>query len=207
MNLILESVQMAGLAFVTVALWTLRVALTARARRAAGSLVAGAEAIVFVLAFSRVAEDVGAMHRLLGYAAGVTIGTLVGMLLDESLSTGQSMVRAVTEGRDLTLVHALQQEGWPVTYVPGGGPNGDVTVAFVAVDDRRVASLVDTLREQAPNGFWTIERLKSARAGTLGSGWLQVGQTRGRDLVRRLPKGVLPGRGNHRRAPARTWNG
>jgi uncharacterized protein YebE (UPF0316 family) len=187
MRALIDSIQMAGLAFVSVALWTLRVALTARGRRVAGSITAGLEAIVFVLAFSRVAADLEAIERILGYSIGVAMGTFVGVVLDEALSAGQSELRIVTEGRHLSHVLALQREGWPVTWVPGQGPNGDVTVAFVAVDDKRVAGLVQTLKQSAPDGFVTVERLRSARAGRVDADWVQVGQVRALDLVRRHP--------------------
>jgi uncharacterized protein YebE (UPF0316 family) len=182
MEALMDSVKMAGLAIVSVSLWTLRVALTARDRKVAGSLTAGLEAVVFVLAFSQVAADLKAIEKLLGYAVGVALGTLTGLFLDEKLSAGQSEVRVVTEGHDLTHVGRLQDAGWPVTWVRGRGPTGDVTVAFVAVDDNRLPLLVAGLRELAPEAFWTIERLRSARTGRDHAGWLQVGQRQGLNL-------------------------
>jgi uncharacterized protein YebE (UPF0316 family) len=179
MRPLLDAAQMAGLAMVSVSLWTLRVALTARGRRIAGALTAGVEAVVFILVFSRAAADLAAVELLLGYAFGVGLGTLLGVALDERLSAGQSEVRVVTEGPDLTIVHALHEDGWPVTWVPGSGPNGDVIVAFVAADDKRLPALVKTLKELAPKAFWTVERLKQARAGNVHPGWFQVGQLHG----------------------------
>lgn len=179
MDLVMGFAQMAGLAIVSVSLWTLRVALASRGRRVAGSLTAGLEAIVFVVAFSRVAADLSAAENLLGYAVGVALGTLVGVYLDEHLSAGQSEVRMVTEGLDQNHVLELQAGGWPVTWVAGRGPNGDVTIAFVAVDDKRLPALVRALKELRPDGFWTVEHLKTARAGTVRPEWLQVGQARG----------------------------
>jgi uncharacterized protein YebE (UPF0316 family) len=176
MEIAMRFAQMAGLAVVSVSLWTLRVALASRGRRVAGSVTAGLEAIVFVVAFSRVAEDLSAAENLLGYAVGVALGTLVGVYLDEHLSAGQSEVRMVTEGLDQRHVLELQAGGWPVTWVGGRGPNGDVTIAFVAVDDKRLPALVKTLRELRPDAFWTVEHLKTARAGTVRPDWFQVGQ-------------------------------
>jgi uncharacterized protein YebE (UPF0316 family) len=187
MRPLLEAAQMAGLAFVSVSLWTLRVALTARGRKLAGAITSGIEAVVFVLAFSQAAADLAAIERLAGYAVGVALGSLTGVFLDERMSSGQSEVRVVTEGDDLSHVQALHAAGWPVTWLPGSGPDGDVTVAFVAADDKRLPTLVKALKEYAPNSFWTIERLRSARAGRVHPGWLQVGQAHGiRQLGRRV---------------------
>ncbi|MFN2525832.1 MAG: DUF5698 domain-containing protein [Actinomycetota bacterium] len=192
MESVIEFSQMAGLAVVSVSLWTLRVALTSRARRVAGSLTAGVEAVVFVVAFSRVAADLSVLHNLLGYAVGVTAGTLLGVFLDERLSAGQSEVRVVTEGDDRDHIRSLRADGWPVTWVHGEGPNGHVTVAFVAVDDLRLRALVRSLKILTPKAFWTVERLKSARAGTHNPGWVQVGGT-GLRVLRPSSTRVRPG--------------
>ena len=166
--------------------WTLRVALTARGRKVAGSITAGLEALVFLLAFSSVLGDMNAIERIVGYAVGVGAGTLLGVFLDEHLSAGQSEVRIVTEGRDLSLVQQLHELGWPVTWTRGEGPLGEVTVAFVAVDDTRLARFLKELKNRAPEEFWTVERLRSARAVKEHDGWVQIGRGLGLRPGRRL---------------------
>lgn len=203
MEALIESLQMTGLAIVSVSLWTLRVALTARGRKVAGAVTAGMEAVVFVLVFSRAAADLARVELLLGYAVGVAIGTLAGVALDERLSAGQSEVRVVTEGLDLSHVRALHEEGWPVTWIPGRGPDGEVTVAFIAADDKRLPALVNAIRRSAPDSFWTVERLKSARAGRVHPGWLQVGQVHRRPFAERVPTHGTASRS--KASVAQTW--
>lgn len=171
---ILGALEMAGIAVVSVGLWTLRVALTARGRKVAGSVTAGTEAIVFLLAFSSVLGDLAAVERVIGYALGVAGGTLLGVIADERLSTGQSEVRIVTPGTDATLVRELQGLGWPVTWTNGNGPRGEVTVAFVAVDDVRLPGILKDLDGQAGEAFWTVERLQAARAVQLPEGVIGI---------------------------------
>jgi uncharacterized protein YebE (UPF0316 family) len=184
---VLGFLHMAGLAVISVGLWTLRVALTARGRKVAESITAGLEALVFLLAFSSVLADMHALERIVGYAVGVGVGTLLGVFLDERLSAGQSEVRIVTEGRDLSLVRELHELGWPVTWTHGEGPLGEVTVAFVAVDDTRLARFLKELKDRAPEEFWTVERLRSARAVKEHDGWVQIGRGLGLRPGRRLP--------------------
>jgi uncharacterized protein YebE (UPF0316 family) len=177
MNLetILSTLEMAGMAVISVGLWTLRVALTARGRKVAGSITAGAEAIVFLVAFSTVLTNMEAIERIFGYALGVAAGTLLGVFADERLSAGQSEVRIVVEGHDLELVRQLHDLGWPATSMGGLGPVGEVTVTFVAVDDKRLPRVLKDVERLAPDGFWTVERLKTARAVVRHEGWVQVG--------------------------------
>jgi uncharacterized protein YebE (UPF0316 family) len=73
---------LAGVATVSVGLWTLRVALAARGRRLAASGTASVEALLFVLAFGRVVDALDDPVRLLGYALGVAAGTFAGLTLE-----------------------------------------------------------------------------------------------------------------------------
>ncbi|MGH2701954.1 MAG: DUF5698 domain-containing protein [Actinomycetota bacterium] len=196
---ILGALEMAGIAVVSVGLWTLRVALTARGRKVAGSVTAGVEALVFLLAFSSVLGDMGAVERVIGYALGVSGGTLLGIIVDQRFSTGQSEVRIVTHGSDTALVRELRGLGWPVTSTHGHGPNGGVTVAFVAVDDVRLPGILEDLERHAtPRAFWTVERLQTARSVQLPEGYLGIrgggsSGLRGR-FVRRGQGGGSPAR-------------
>jgi uncharacterized protein YebE (UPF0316 family) len=174
MKALIDSLLMSGMAMVSVGLWTLRVALTARGRKLGGSITAGAEALVFLLAFSTVLGDMEAIEKIIGYAAGVAAGTLLGVYIDDRLSAGQSEVRVITEGPDMSLVKQLQSLGWPVTAMEGSGPEGNVTIAFIAVDDLKLPGLLKELEVLAPEAFWTVERLKKARAGRHHEGWIQV---------------------------------
>ncbi|WP_052666867.1 DUF5698 domain-containing protein [Nitriliruptor alkaliphilus] len=183
MDTISSAALIACAAALTVSLWTLRVALAARGRRVASAIVAGGEAVLFVVVFSRLLDSLGDPVRLAGYAVGVGLGTLVGLTADERLSGGQSEIRLVVSGPGTPLVDALHAAGWPVTATVGCGPSGAITSLSVVVDDRRsreVTALVDAL---APGAFLTVERLRRARPVPLPAGLVQVGGPRGQRAV------------------------
>ena len=75
-----------SLAMASVGLWSLRVALAAKGRKAAGAVVAAAEAIVVALAFTHVASGLDAPERVAAYAVGVAVGTILGLAVDERLA-------------------------------------------------------------------------------------------------------------------------
>jgi uncharacterized protein YebE (UPF0316 family) len=165
---------MAGLAIASVGLWTVRVSLAARGRKAAGAFVAAIEALVFVLAFTRLAADLDSPGRLVGYGVGVAVGTLVGLVLDERMSGGQSEIRVAANGYQPGLATALHERGWPATCLSADGPSGPVTLVFVAADDARMPSLTDDVRRIAPDAFWTVHRLGKTHATPLPAGFTQV---------------------------------
>jgi uncharacterized protein YebE (UPF0316 family) len=79
---VVAAAGLAAVSTVSVALWTLRVALAARGRRVAASGTASVESLLFVVAFGRVMAAVDDPVRLVGYAAGVAAGTFVGLTLE-----------------------------------------------------------------------------------------------------------------------------
>ena len=81
MNQLAATAAMALLAIASVGLWTLRVAVTARGRSGIAAVVAAVEAVVFAVAFTNVAANLDSPVRILGYAAGVAIGTVTDQVL------------------------------------------------------------------------------------------------------------------------------
>ena len=89
MNELAAAAGMALLAITSVGLWTLRVALTARGRRGIGATVYAVEAVIFAVAFTNVAANLDSPVRVAGYAAGVALGTVLGLTADRRLSAGR----------------------------------------------------------------------------------------------------------------------
>lgn len=72
----------AALATVNVGLWTLRVALAARGRRALAAMTSGADAVLFVVTFSTVLSSLDDPLRVGAYAVGVALGTHLGLVVE-----------------------------------------------------------------------------------------------------------------------------
>jgi uncharacterized protein YebE (UPF0316 family) len=96
---------LAAVSTVSVALWTVRVALAARGRRLVASGIASLEALLFVVAFSRVMDAVSDPVRLLGYAAGVAAGTFVGLTLEMRVEERRTTAGRA-EGHGASIVRA-----------------------------------------------------------------------------------------------------
>jgi uncharacterized protein YebE (UPF0316 family) len=110
----------AALAMLSVGLWTVRVALTARGSRLIGSSVAAVEATVFAAAFSRLLGDLDSPARIAAYGIGVAVGTLTGLWIDQRLrtspprATGQYVAGGSLAGND----------SWPISSTNGSSERG-----------------------------------------------------------------------------------
>jgi uncharacterized protein YebE (UPF0316 family) len=173
-NQLVAAAGMALLAMASVGLWTLRVALTARGRKGLAAAVASLEAVVFAVAFTNITGHLDSPARIVGYAAGVAIGTVLGLTVDHHASPGVAEVNIVVPAHEAPAVERLRNLGWPATSFPGNGPSGPITLIYVAVDDSRVAELTAALQQVTPSAFWTIQRLGGVHASALPERYLQV---------------------------------
>jgi len=148
-----EATVMALLAMVSVGLWTLRVALAARGRRLAGAAVAAVEAVVFAMVFSSLVGDLESWDRVAGYAAGVAVGTVGGLVVNDRMNPGGTVVEAVVPGDGAELRQAFHARGWPATAVPAAGVHGPATVLYLVVRSQRADTVLDVVRAVAPQAF------------------------------------------------------
>lgn len=183
-RLLVDAVGLTLLACCSVSLWTLRVTVAAAGRKVTAAAVAGIESLLFVLAFGTVLASLHDPVRIIAYGLGVTAGTLVGMVADERLSTGQSLVRLVVDGSGVELATLMRARGWPVTCEVADGVLGVVAVLTVAVDDRVLPRLTGDLDRLAPHAFRTVERLRDVRPTSLPDG---MHQPHRRAVYRRRP--------------------
>lgn len=189
---VLDATRMGGLAMLSVGLWTVRVSLVARDRKAAAAVAAGVEAVVFAVVFSEVLDTLQAPARLVGYAVGVGVGALAGMHLSDRLARGTSALRLVVRCGGDDVGQQLRQRGWHTTAMPAQAASGPATVLSIAVDDRRLPQLVADVERLAPDAFWTVERLRAVRP---------AGPTGRRRQPRRADGGPGPGHGRPQSGP------
>jgi hypothetical protein len=131
---VVAAAGMAAVSTVSVALWTLRVALAARGRRLAASGTASVEALLFVVAFGRVMDALDEPVRLVGYAAGVAAGTFIGLTLEtraeeRRTSSGRAAAHGFADRSSLldnpSCPRLLPRSGWSVLASVSASPPGD----------------------------------------------------------------------------------
>jgi uncharacterized protein YebE (UPF0316 family) len=133
-----EIPTMFGLALLSVSLWTFRVSITARGLKLASAVMAAVEAVIYVMTFSQLITDLGSPGRVIGYGAGVAVGTAVGLVLDDKTNRGHTELHLVAIGERTDLVDHFRDQGWPATSATAVGPDGPVTMMWLTVPDSSI---------------------------------------------------------------------
>lgn len=174
MTAFLGAIGITAASAITVAMFTLRVALATRGRRLFAAGVAGVEAILFAIVLTGLVTNLGDPLRLGAYAVGVAGGTMLGLVVDARLNAGQCEVRVIVAGDGGLLLRRLHTAGWPATSTPAVGLSGRATSVIVTVDERRVPALMATLDGVDPAPFVSVAPLRDARPVRLPAGFVQV---------------------------------
>ena len=158
----METATMFGLALLSVSLWTFRVSITARGLKLASAVMAAVEAVVYIAAFSKLITDIGSPDRILAYAAGVAVGTAIGLVLDDRTARGHTELHLIALGDRTDLIDEIRARGWPATSSTAVGPEGPVTMMWLTVADSGVRQVSELVDELAPDAFRTLRRLRES---------------------------------------------
>lgn len=170
----------AGLAMLSVGLWTVRVAVTARGNRVLGASVAAVEATVFAVAFSRLLADLNSPERIAAYGLGVALGTLLGLRFDAVLNPRALRLVAVDPAGRLSTT--LSAAGWASTSTDGCSQTGPVSIVSLTIPEHDLPALSAVMATTGLEDFLdsdagdTTKLSQRGRSRSVRGGWVTRGE-------------------------------
>ena len=146
-----------------VSMGTLRVAFIARGRKYLAAACGFFEVLIWITVVSRVLSGDKQLATYSAYAVGFTLGTLVGMFIEERLAVGWSLVRVITTKPVADFMQKVSAAGFGVTRQDADGARGPVHVLVTLMPRKRLDEFQPLLREFDPAAFYTIEDVRHAR--------------------------------------------
>ncbi len=144
---------------------TLRVLFVMRGRKFVAWILGFFQATVFVLAITRVLNNLDNPLNYLGYAAGFATGVVVGMTIEERLAIGHAHLRIISSRRGNAIAERLRAEGYAVTEIPARGKDGTVTMLNCSVLRKNVDTIHKMVNEVDDEAFITAEDIRPVRRG------------------------------------------
>jgi uncharacterized protein YebE (UPF0316 family) len=163
MQLVIQFLVIVIARIVDVSMGTLRVSFIARGRKILAAACGFTEILIWIVVVSRVLT--GEQHWLayVAYALGFTMGTLVGMFIEEHLAIGWALVRVISSKPVGDFPQKLSAAGFGVTQQDARGARGPVQVLVTLMPRRRLHEFQLLLRDFDPAAFYTIEDVRHAR--------------------------------------------
>jgi uncharacterized protein YebE (UPF0316 family) len=167
LDVLLGTLLIFALRVLGVALSTIRVLLMTRGMKQASAVLGFFEVLVYAVAIGKVVQDLTNLPYLLSYCLGFSVGTLVGMWLEERMAIGYATIRVISPGRGHTVVEAIRRAGHGATEDREMGKDGAVNTVTVVVRRRDVDDVCEIVRDVSPNAFVTIEETRAVQHGYL----------------------------------------
>ena len=145
-----------------VSIGTLRIILVNRGYKTLAPILGFVEIFIWVIAISKIMENLDNWVNYIFYAAGFATGNYVGMYIEEKLAIGKVGVRIITKRGADTLIQNITNEGFGITFVDAQGKYGDVHILYVTCKRKRLNQLLHLIHEYNPKAFYTIEDIRYA---------------------------------------------
>ncbi len=136
---------------------TVRALLTAKSKPLYAGLVGLLESIVWIVAVSKVIQDIDDAWLIIGYAMGFSIGTILGSYIESWIGFGNVVVRVFASINDSNLAEPLRSQGFGVTVINGEGIKGSVRIYWCIVPKRKLKLVRQIIKETTPNAYVTTD--------------------------------------------------
>ncbi|MBP2133652.1 uncharacterized protein YebE (UPF0316 family) [Methanomicrobium sp. W14] len=156
---------------------TMRIIFISRGLKYLAPFVGFFEISIWLIAISQVLKDGTPVPAFIGYALGFACGNYIGILIEERMALGVSVIRTITQHDATKLVNYLKNEGFRTTTVGAKGQYGSVNIILIVVKRKDIPQVLRSINKYNPKAFYTIEDVRSA-GGTFFS-----------------PDGMIPKRG------------
>ncbi len=163
MELLADSLLIIALRLADVSIGTVRIILLARGSRWRAAGIGVVETLIWVFTVTLVIQELDDAVRMIAYALGFGLGTLLGVTLERRLAVGTVLVQIVAPVSSPSSAHALREMGLRVTELNGEGRDGAVRMVISVVPRRTVPAVLKLVEQVNPAAFVTTEDVAVAQ--------------------------------------------
>ena len=143
-----------------VTLDTIRIIFISKGKKYLAPLLGFVEIFIWLMAITRIFENLDNWTCYLGYAAGFATGNFVGIVLEEKIALGVELIRIITRKNPGNLISSLRERGFGITYINAQGSQGEVGIIYSVIKRSDLKEFVEYMKEFNPNAFYTIEDIR-----------------------------------------------
>lgn len=143
---------------------TLRVLFVMRGRKQIAWILGFFQSLLYVAAIGSVLQNLDALS-LVGYAGGFATGNVLGMIIEDRIAIGHTLLTIISSRRGPAIASRLRQEGFAVTEISGRGKDGMVTYLNCNVLRKEVDEVREAVNEVDQAAFITAESIHPVRRG------------------------------------------
>jgi len=148
-----------------VSIGTIRIVFISKGLKLLAPVLGFFEIFIWLLAMTKVFENLDNWFYFIAYSAGFAIGNYIGLLIEEKLALGYANLQIITQNSGIDLARKLSEEGFGVTWNDANGSRGKVTVIYCVIKRSNFRRVTEVIKKYNPRAFYTIEDIRFANQG------------------------------------------
>lgn len=141
-----------------VTLDTIRIVMVAKGERKIAPFLGFFEILIWLIAISRIMQNLDNWMCYVFYAAGFATGNYIGIMIEEKLAVGIVQLQIITGNQADELINALKKAGYGITHhiAEGGVSTKIVSVIYSIVKRNDLDKVLAIIREYSSDAFYSI---------------------------------------------------
>ncbi|RXE55402.1 hypothetical protein ABH15_11690 [Methanoculleus taiwanensis] len=145
---------------------TMRIIFISRGMKLLAPILGFIEVFIWIVAIGQIFQNVANPINYFAYAAGFAAGNYVGMVVEERLAVGLTLVRIISQRDATNLIDYLRGSGYGVTVIDAQGKQGPGKIIFTVIKRKNLPYVLDAIHQYNPKAFYAIEDVRHAAEGT-----------------------------------------
>ena len=150
---------------IDVTIGTIRIVMVSKGQKMWAPILGFFEMLVWLLAISRIFENLDNWLCYFAFAAGFGAGNFIGLRIEEKLAMGIVKIQIITSTSAKTLIENLKKAGYGITHHYAKGATEDVSIIYSVIKRTQLSAVIDTIKTSNPNAFYSIEDVRTVSNG------------------------------------------
>lgn len=148
-----------------VTLGTVRIVMISKGQKFIAPILGFFEILIWLLAISRIFENLDNWTCYLGYALGYATGNYFGLKIEEKLAMGIVKIQIITRKEASALINNLKQAGYGITHHQAHGATENVSIIYSVIKRSEIQKVEEIVKTTNPKAFYSVEDVKSVSHG------------------------------------------
>ena len=148
-----------------VSIGTVRIIFVSKGYRYLAPLLGFFEVFIWLLAMTKIMQNIDRWYYFLAYCAGFATGNFIGIILEERIAIGYAAIRVISRVPADELIQQLMDAGYGVTFHTAQGSTGTVDVVYTIIKRAEIQILVNLINKFNPKAFYTVEEVRAVNEG------------------------------------------
>ncbi len=152
---------------VDVTIGTVRIIMVSKGQKIWAPILGFFEVFVWLVAISRIFDDLDNWICYFAYALGFAVGNYFGLMLEEKLAMGIVRIQIITRKTADELIQNLRSSGYRITHHDAKGASEDVSIIYSILKRTELPKITEQIKKYNPKAFYTIEDVRFVSQGVI----------------------------------------